>query len=188
MRSYNQLIDQLQSQVAQQLDFYSNHNELVLSVKFERHLFSEDRQSVGFYSGEITQTLSLLMQFDEKNEAELVYLIEKLLAQNVALNEAIQSALTVSAKIKNRPQIAPKDQLRSQLDQLPPRERLDKYYDYLQQFNQKIQQAEDQLLIVSEQEQARLQQFISLTKQRRQRCLDAIEVLEDYLAFKEKQE
>lgn len=67
---------------------------------------------------------------------------------------------------------------------LPPAERLEKYYQFLTQLNDLIAQQNEQLL--SCEESTQLQQLIEkvkITEQRKQRCLDAIDNLEEYLLF-----
>lgn len=82
-----------------------------------------------------------------------------------------------------------REQRKAELDKLPPRERLEKYYDALKALNDKLNEQKDLLTQAqSEIEQTHYRNLIEQTRARRKRCLEAIEILEEYLAFKNSQE
>ncbi|KYK77431.1 primosomal replication protein PriC, partial [Aggregatibacter actinomycetemcomitans] len=66
-------------------------------------------------------------------------------------------------------------------------ERLAKYYDYLASFNEKIQVEQDALEKAQREGRLVNKQMLEQLEQRRARCLEAINVLEEYLVFVEKQ-
>ncbi len=155
-----------------------------ISAKFDRTLFSEDFQSFDFYVKELEQTLTVLENLQSNEQAQYQFYSQKLLAQCNALADA----LTLSP---HRPVIAaqttsPSRERQKQLiHQLPPRKRLEKYYEALQALNDKLEQQQANSTHVNNhaEKQYYLQQ-VEITKQRRTRCLEAIELLEDYLALK----
>lgn len=160
-----------------------------LYAKFDRTLFSEDFQSLAFYQQEIQATLAQLKNLTYSQQEVAEFLTEKLFAQCRALREATfcQASLLnqQTSTIKN-PQVplSRREQIKQQIHQLPPRERLVKYYDALQALNDKIAQQDRQRLQSSkEAEKAYFSQQLQLTLQRKKRCLEAIELLEEYLTF-----
>lgn len=189
MRNFDPLIQQLGEKLEQLYQQYAHQSSLQISAKFDRTLFSEDFQPFAFYYAELQQTLSQFHGLNEKDESEIDFLAEKLIAQCTALQEALlkqnngeKSAVTF------RPVLNKREQLRREIDRLPPRERLEKYYEALQKLNEKISEKTDELQTALSAEQKNLcQKQLEQLYQRRQNCLDAIELLEEYLAFKEGQ-
>ena len=104
------------------------------------------------------------------------------------LSEALtrkNTHLTVSQTITKQPI------LKSQhsIHKLPPRERLEKYYEALERLNKLYQQHKD--LAQAEKnndEKIRYAQLAEGYKKRQQKCQDAIDLLEEYLVFKEELE
>jgi len=89
--------------------------------------------------------------------------------------------------VKDKEENKPQNKRQHPVHSLPPRERLAKYYEYLASFNEKIQHEQDSL---SEAQRERLpfnRLKLEQLEQRRARCLEAIEMLEEYLIFLEKQ-
>ena len=86
------------------------------------------------------------------------------------------------------PQVASSKSQHS-IHHLPPRERLEKYYEALQQLTEKYEEAKAQANTAQTDIQRDMhKQTASIYLTRRQKCLEAIETLEEYLAFKEAQE
>ena len=71
--------------------------------------------------------------------------------------------------------------------QLPAEERIHKYYEFLTRFNDRIADLEQQQQLAPREQKPLFQQQLALLQQRRQRCLAAIEQLEEYLEFKASQ-
>ncbi|MDO4429756.1 MAG: primosomal replication protein [Lonepinella koalarum] len=189
MANFNPLIQQLNDALERLYQQYADQYTQSISAKFDRTLFSEDFQPFAFYYAELQHTLSQLSSLNEKETTEIDFLAEKLIAQCTALQEALlKQDKGEKSAVKLRPFLNKREQLRREIDQLPPRERLEKYYEALQKLNEKINEKTDELqtLLSTEQKglcQKQLEQFY----QRRQNCLEAIELLEEYLAFKENQ-
>ena len=177
----------LKSQLFQQIDQlyqrYASQSERKIFAKFDRTLFSESFETVGFYLQEISQTLTILDRLDALQIAQFEYITQKLTAQCTALSEALnakpepraKSAVHFPAKVATTAQI--------NIHTLPPVQRLEKYYEALHALNDKI----DMLNSLEHDAQSQAQRAIyaeqvAITQQRKQRCLDAIELLEEYLA------
>lgn len=189
MRNFDPLIQQLAERLEQLYQQYANQPSQPISATFDRTLFSEDFQPFAFYYGELQQTLSQFHRLNENDEREMDFLAEKLIAQCTALQEALLKQHNGEKSAVNfRPVLNKREQLRREIDQLPPRERLEKYYEALQKLNEKISEKTDELQTALSSEQKGLcQKQLEQLYQRRQNCLDAIELLEEYLAFKENQ-
>lgn len=189
MRNFDPLIQQLAERLEQLYQQYANQPSQPISATFDRTLFSEDFQPFVFYYGELQQTLSQFHRLNENDEREMSFLAEKLIAQCTALQEALLKQHNGEKSAVNfRPVLNKREQLRREIDQLPPRERLEKYYEALQKLNEKISEKTDELQTALSSEQKGLcQKQLEQLYQRRQNCLDAIELLEEYLAFKENQ-
>ena len=191
MSNHISLLSQLIQSVKQLQDRYISQSDQIIYTKFDSMLFSENYQTTKFYLNELNHTLTQLQQLNQNDIAQFAFFSEKLLAQCTALTDAldktkfqqIQSAVNFPTKLNMR------EQRRQALEQLPPRERLDKYYDSLKALNDKLNEQKDQLK--QTQDLTMQNDYIELIKQtrlRRQRCLEAIELLEEYLAFKDAQE
>lgn len=189
MRNFDPLIQQLAERLEQLYQQYANQPSQPISATFDRTLFSEDFQPFAFYYGELQQTLSQFHRLNENDEREMDFLAEKLIAQCTALQEALLKQHNGEKSAVNfRPVLNKREQLRREIDQLPPRERLEKYYEALQKLNEKISEKTDELQTALSSEQKGLcQKQLEQLYQRRQNCLYAIELLEEYLAFKENQ-
>ena len=109
---------------------------------------------------------------------------EHLLGQCTALTEAMnrKHKEPIQPKI-TEPQVASSKSQHS-IHRLPPRERLDKYYEALQKLTEKYEEAKAQANIQRDMHKQTAEIYLT----RRQKCLEAIETLEEYLAFKEAQE
>lgn len=182
-----QLIATLEQKVQQLYDTHSSRLEEKIFAKFDRTLFSENAQSAEFYFNEIQQTLHQIQHLNSEEFNHYVYLTEHLLAQCTALSEALtrKNASNVR-KIRETP---PANRTQHNIHKLPPRERLVKYYEALEQLNALYQQHRDLARTATTPNEAENhQQLAGIYKQRRQKCQDAIDLLEEYLAFKEEQE
>ena len=150
-------------------------------------MFSENGQNVSFYLKEINQTLDRIKTLEYNDLNHYNFLTERLLAQCSVLSEALtrkNTHLTVSQTTK---QTIQKSQ--HSIHQLPPRERLGKYYEALERLNKLYQQHKD--LAQAEKnndEKIRYAQLAEGYKKRQQKCQDAIDLLEEYLVFKEELE
>ena len=60
-----------------------------INAKFNRTLFTEDFETVGFYLKEIQQSLTKLCKIPHQNEEQIVFMAEHLLGQCTALTEAM---------------------------------------------------------------------------------------------------
>ncbi|MDU8924042.1 primosomal replication protein [Pasteurellaceae bacterium LIM206] len=185
MQNSTALFTRLERQVALLYQKYQAKMTQTVYARFDPALFTEDFAPCRFYFEQIRHTLDTLAQCDRP--AEIQFFSEKLLAQCTALHEAMQYGnpnQSSAGTAENRHR-----QLIERLNQLPPRERLAQYYEFLQALNEKLNQQKDQLkLAQSEQDKQYYQTQIEHTRQRRSRCLNAIEQLEEYLTFKEQLE
>lgn len=155
-----------------------------VQLKFAPGLFSETNQTVRFYYQEIHQTLKQLENVAEHDLALCTFFAEKLLSQCNALSDALHPHR--ETKIISKHSSSVKTQ--QTIHQLPPRERLEKYYEALQALNEKITRQQDEKRKAQHtNELALIEHHIAFTQQRRAKCLMAIDVLEEYLAFKENQ-
>lgn len=187
MKNYTALLQQLAAQLAEQQQQYADCWHKIIYTPFAPTLFSENGQSVEFYCQQMQQTLQQLHQLSAQDATQVAFFSEKLLAQAKALQDAVQllggksrkTAVNFTAVLNKR------EQMRQQLEQLPPRERLSKYYEALQALNQKLDSQRAQLKQAAPEQKNSIQQQLETTAQRRQRCLDAIELLEEYLLFKQ---
>lgn len=182
-----QLIATLEQKVHQLYQTHSAQQDEKIFVKFDRTLFSENAQNVAFYLDEIQQTLNKIKTLDSDELNHYSYLAEHLLAQCTALSEALNrnSATTPNKKAEQKPV----NRSQHSIHKLPPRERLEKYYEALEQLNSLYQQHRDLARTERDHNQSQhYQQLAAVYKQRRQKCQDAIDLLEEYLAFKEEQE
>ena len=180
-----QLIQILDQKVQQLYQAHLSKREEKIFAKFDRTLFSENGQNVSFYLKEINQTLDRIKALESNDLNHYNFLAERLLAQCSVLSEALarkNTHLTVSQTTTKQPI------LKSQhsIHKLPPRERLEKYYEALERLNKLYQQHKD--LAQAEKnnnEKIRYAQLAEGYKKRQQKCQDAIDLLEEYLVFKE---
>ena len=184
-----QLIQILDQKVQQLYQAHLSKREEKTFATFDRTLFSENGQTVAFYLKEINQTLDKIKYLQSENPDHYIFITKRLLAQCTALSEA----LTHKNKsfIINTNSILPQPQKKSQhrIHKLPPRERLEKYYEALERLNKLYQQHKD--LAQAEKnndEKIRYAQLAEGYKKRQQKCQDAIDLLEEYLVFKEELE
>ena len=182
-----QLIQILEQKVQRLCEAHLSKREEKIFAKFDRTLFSENGQNVSFYLKEINQTLDRIKTLASNDLNHYNFLTERLLAQCSVLSEALtrkNTHLTVSQKTK---QTIQKSQ--HSIHKLPPRERLEKYYEALERLNKLYQQHKD--LAQAEKnndERIRYAQLADGYKKRQQKCQEAIDLLEEYLVFKEELE
>lgn len=178
------LVMALRQKVQHLYSAYQQEGEKKIYAKFDRTLFSESFASLQSYFDEIEQTLQKLEQLDEQQPQQLTYLADKLVAQCRALHDALTNR-TYYSSIMPKVGISTNgnaDKMR--IHQLPPKQRLEKYYEALNKLNDKLDwQVSLREEANSEQERQYYQQQIDITQQRKQRCCDAIELLEEYLSY-----
>lgn len=182
-----QLIQRLDQKV-QQLYQTNLPREEKIFAKFDRTLFSENGQTVAFYLKEINQTLDRIKTLESNDPNHYNFLAERLLAQCSVLSEALVRKNThLTESQTTTKQTIQKSQ--HNIHKLPPRERLEKYYEAREQLNNLYRQHKD--LAEAEKnndEKMRYAQFAESYKKRLQKCQDAIDLLEEYLVFKEELE
>lgn len=190
MQNLTALLSRLQQLITQLQQQYEPVKRQILYAKFDPAVFSENFQPVEFYLNEIRHCAEQISRLTPEDVEQTAFLSAKLSAQYNALTDAlsfIEKPQTKSA-VNFKQVFNEREKQRRQLEQLPPRERLVKYYEALQALNEKLNGQKDlQKQSQSESEKMRIQQQIDITRRRRQRCLDAIEVLEEYLAFEQNQ-
>ena len=183
-----QLIQILDQKVQQLYQAHLSKREEKIFAKFDRTLFSEHGQNVSFYLNEINQTLDRIKTLESNDLNYYNFLAERLLAQCSVLSEA----LTRKNTHQTAPQTTTKQTIQKSqhsIHKLPPRERLEKYYEALERLNKLYQQHKD--LAQAEKnndEKIRYAQLAEGYKKRQQKCQDAIDLLEEYLVFKEELE
>ncbi|OOF70612.1 primosomal replication protein PriC [Rodentibacter caecimuris] len=183
-----QLIQTLEQKVQKIYCTLQEKKEQKIIAKFDRTLFSENGQSIDFYLQEIEQTLQKIKSLSEGTVEQYQFLGQKLIAQCKTLSDAIdnQSKHTVykqNTSFQSQPKVT------HPVHRLPPRERLMEYYTYLRLLTEKYEQAEGLCNLSTNNEQKiKYARQAEQLKLRRTKCLDAIELLEEYLAFKEEQE
>ncbi|MEX4109223.1 primosomal replication protein [Haemophilus influenzae] len=182
-----QLIQRLDQKV-QQLYQTNLPQEEKIFAKFDRTLFSENGQTVAFYLKEINQTLDRIKTLESNDSNHYNFLAERLLAQCSVLSEALVRKNThLTESQTTTKQTIQKSQ--HSIHKLPPRERLEKYYEAREQLNNLYRQHKD--LAQAEKnndEKIRYAQLAEVYKKRQQKCQDAIDLLEEYLVFKEEVE
>lgn len=175
-----ELITQLSQKVDQLYQQVGAKKDQRLTYKLEAHLFSEHYQTYAFYFNEIKQTLTQLDKIDEQDLELCRFLVEKFLSQCTAISDSLLLK-------KNQQTTTFTPQNKQDIHRLPPRERLAKYYEALNALNQKITDYQDQQLKCTDpNQQYQLAQRIAFNQLRRDKCLNAIETLEEYLVFKHK--
>ena len=183
------LLNTLKQKVQQLTQVYQADSDKKINAKFNRTLFTEDFETVGFYLKEIQQSLTKLCKIPHQNEEQIVFMAEHLLGQCTALTEAMnrKHKKPIQPKI-TEPQVASSKSQHS-IHRLPPRERLEKYYEALQQLTEKYEETKAQANTAQTDIQRDMhKQTAAVYLTRRQKCLEAIETLEEYLVFKEAQE
>lgn len=180
-------------QIKQKVEtFFSHYSHIAkkqkIYAKFDRTLFSQDFENVEFYFTEIQQSLAQLEKIDDNDIQKYNFYSAKLVGQCKALTEALKwlkpqekkqfqhsktNLLSIQAQRENQ---------RIELNKLPPRECLSKYYEALQALNMKLEQQRDRFTqATSLQEKQVYSQQMMITQQRKDRCMEAIEQLEEYL-------
>ena len=183
-----QLIQRLDQKVQQLYQAHLSKREEKIFAKFDRTLFSENGQNVSFYLKEINQTLDRIKTLESNDSNHYNFLAERLLAQCSVLSEALVRKNThLTESQTTTKQTIQKSQ--HSIHKLPPRERLENYYEAREQLNNLYRQHKD--LAQAEKnndEKIRYAQLAEVYKKRQQKCQDAIDLLEEYLVFKEEVE
>ena len=192
--SIQSLLNTLEQKVQQLTQAYQADSDKKINAKFNRTLFTEDFETVGFYLKEIQQSLTKLCSLPHQNEEQIVFMVEHLLGQCTALTEAINRKHRNRIQPKKTEQPVTSSKSQHSIHRLPPRERLEKYYEALQQLTEKYEEAKAQAnkaqanTAQTDIQRDMHKQTAAIYLTRRQKCLEAIETLEEYLAFKEAQE
>lgn len=193
-----QLIQILDQKVQQLYQAHLSKREEKIFAKFDRTLFSENGQNVSFYLKEINQTLDRIKALEqtldrikalESNDLNHYnFLAERLLAQCSVLSEALARKNThLTVPKTTTKQTIQKSQ--HSIHKLLPRERLEKYYEALERLNKLYQQHKDLALAEkNNDEKIHYAQLAEGYKKRQQKCQEAIDLLEEYLVFKEELE
>ena len=180
-----QLIQILDQKVQQLYQAHLSKREEKIFAKFDCTLFSENEQNVSFYLKEINKTLDRIKTLESNDLNHYNFLAERLLAQCSVLSKALTRKNTLlTASQTTTEQTIQKSQ--HSIHKLPPRERLEKYYEALERLNKLYQEHKD--LAQAEKnndEKIRYAQLAEGYKKRQQKCQDAIDLLEEYLVFKE---
>ncbi|NBI13000.1 primosomal replication protein N [[Haemophilus] felis] len=172
----DQLLEKLNQQISA-LSIPENRNQVKLVLpNFNPAVFSENFQSFSFYEKEMQSTLQKIAQASEQDEVLLNMLTEKLLSQYVCLSECLAPKAKLKGAVKAD---------KNAVHQLPPRERLEQYYEFLKILNEKVLLLEDKYRLAPSR---LLAEQISYQKERVNRCELAIENLEGYLLLKEETE
>lgn len=181
-----QLLQKLKQQIEQLYASYQSQQSKLLYINSETALFSENSAPLKQYLAEIQQTFDLLKRAQENQQFE--FFANKLVNQCQLLSHALEQQLP-KQKQQNKYQVAEQagQYVANKTDnhpahKLPPRQRLQAYYQALSALNQLIdkqrtdyQQAKDP--IQKQHHIMRLQQ----SELRKQRCIQAIEELEETL-------
>ena len=168
---------------------YASQKEEIVYAKFSPNLFTENWQKTAFYFEQIEHSLMQLEQIESDNIEAWQFYTQKLSAQCTALSDALtrQQQNTQLFPVKDKEEYKLQNKRHHPVHSLPPRERLAKYYEYLASFNEKIQHEQDSLSEAQREGLPFNRLKLEQLEQRRARCLEAIEMLEEYLIFLEKQ-
>ncbi|OOF36717.1 primosomal replication protein N [Rodentibacter mrazii] len=182
-----QLIEKLEQKVQQLYQIHSTQLEEKIFTKFDRTLFSENGQTLSFYFAEINQTLIRMKSLDSNDVNHYNFIAEHLFKQCNALSETLnRKNMTFTQQKRQQNPTIKKTQ--HSIHKLPPRERLEKYYEALEQLNNLYQQHRDFALTQNDPiEKKRMAELANSYKHRRRKCQEAIDLLEEYLTFKEEQ-
>ena len=82
--SIQSLLNTLEQKVQQLTQAYQADSDKKINAKFNRTLFTEDFEIVGFYLKEIQQSLTKLCSLPHQNEEQIVFMAEHLLGQCTA--------------------------------------------------------------------------------------------------------
>ncbi|MFY1026649.1 primosomal replication protein PriC [Actinobacillus seminis] len=183
------LHQQLRQTVRSLFSSYQTQRDQQILAKFDRTLFRDDFAQLKDYLGEIEQTLAQLAKLSDNTQPQTDFYSQKLLAQCHALIDALQRQDTdstlqpSSTQNSQKRRASERQQMQNALYQLPPRERLAKYYEFLLQLNEIIEN--NQLAFYqarSDQEKQYWSKKTQITRQRRDHCQEAIDLLEEYLS------
>lgn len=156
------------------LDEFLPHSSAKITVK--THYFRKTDQTVADFVQEIRETAKLL-ENAAPNYAEIY--AKKLLDQFNALQNAVAQILKEKPVFKASVQLSPK------IHRLPPAKRLVEYRKALRALNEKISWlTEQQLQTQLTAEKLNLENQLAETAYRKQKCLAAIEALEEELKFR----
>ena len=164
--------------IKQQLERFIHFSEQEVTVS--NTFFSQKTQKVAFFVQEIKQTALLLSQ-QESDEYADIY-AERLFRQFESLENATAS-LREKTSVKKEKFHSP-FRFPPNIHTLSPHKRLIEYRKVLRALNEKISWLVEKNYFASEQEKSSLQEQIAETEYRKQKCLKAIEDLEEKVLFK----
>ncbi|MBE2896176.1 hypothetical protein HPC38_04715 [Pasteurellaceae bacterium HPA106] len=163
------------AQLAQAIAHFDPHHAKVLPAFFSPVLFPEDPHTVGEAQKIMQHTLHLLEQTHDGLIAQ--FYADKFTGQYHALNAILNAPRTTPLR--------PSTQHSQDIQQLPPRARLELYYGFLARLKNQLETQQNAKL---EAQSAVSEAQINHTLARIGRCQAAIEQLEEYLAFVKRKE
>ncbi|MDG6896649.1 hypothetical protein A6A19_01215 [Actinobacillus delphinicola] len=145
MSTQNQ-IQILRQHIQQWQNQFSHECEQTIHMPFEIGLFSQNFETLGYYFAEIMRNIDYLAKVSTDDIQKANFISEKIINQCAALREATQRQFRTTP-IKKAPQriSAEREALLKRINALPPRERLEKYYEGLNALNALIEKIKDQL-------------------------------------------
>ena len=115
------LIQRLEQKVQHLYQDYLPQREEKIFAKFDRSLFSEYGQTVGFYLTELNQTLDKIKMLESDIPTHYAYLAERLVAQCTVLSEALTRKKNTLNTQSSSATFAPVKSPRHNIHRLPPR-------------------------------------------------------------------
>lgn len=188
LSSQQPLQQQYIAQLTKQLEYFTQYDDSqLITIAFDQTIFLESFQPLRFYLEQIKQNINRLAELD--NIQVINYLAEKITAQFRVLVDALnQMQLAKQPTKSNTNTTNTSNPDKYAVFQLPPEQRIHKYYEFLTRFNDQLAYLEQKQQQTSDlQQKTSYQQQILHYQQRRERCLAAIEQLEEYLEFKHRE-
>lgn len=182
--------NKIKSKLFSSLNIFSDFLEIELTIPFDKKLFNPLNETVTDYVDEINTTIAYLISAKATEDAQ--WWSEKYVAQYHALDVAINEYLSSSKQIKPVPKNSKsvvhqpenkKQAMTRYLNSLSPRERLDKYYEFLRRLNSQYDSALAQIYQNNDEHNSLLNKHLETIKQRRDSCQLAIDNLEAYLTL-----
>lgn len=180
----------LRQQLQQQIhDWQLSHKDRLqdfIDYFFDPRLFSENFETLEFYFVEINQNLEKLQQLPDTSTDALEFLCQRIAQQCEALETALIQTRSSKNVFEEKKTTTRRDTFLQQVTKLPPRERLNKYYEGVNKLTLRLTQLKAELSITTDPAvQEQLQQRIQQTREHRQRGRDAIDTLERWLMSQE---
>lgn len=180
------LMTRLETQISTLKQHYAERLGEKIFIKTDRALFNENYQSIAEFLQEIDTTLQRLQSVKFEHFEYVQLITERLIKQCALLTDSAAQNIPKSTT-KKKPTRQP-TKVSHAVHKLPPRERLEKYYEARSQLQEYYQQTKARAIAAArEEEKARYFTLATSYKQRMHKCQEAIDLLEEYLAFKEEQ-